>query len=264
MAHVSSSGPSAPIDPRTVLGKVRLILEALADDSQSTGPSELARRTSLPKASVHRICEDLTEWGVLERSGDGFRLGPRLFELGQRVPGRRSFRDTALPFLEDLFVATGETVHLAVLEGAEVAYVEKIVGRRSVPTPSSVARRMPAHCTATGKCLLAHAGDDAVALVVAAGLPPSTPLSITTAARLADELQLVRDRGYAVESEELRRGFASVACPVFGLGDIAVGAVAVTTGLDRFDVDVLAPLLLTTARGLSRQLGGGRLPSAIG
>ncbi|HET6663016.1 MAG TPA: IclR family transcriptional regulator, partial [Acidimicrobiales bacterium] len=174
----------------SVLGKVRSILDSLADGGV-LGLSELARRSGVAKPTVHRLCGELIDWGVVERSGDAFRLGPKLFELGGRVPGRRQFREAALPFVEDLFVATGQTVHLAVLDGHDVFYIERLTGRRFRPAPSAVADRLPLHCTATGKCLLAFGPPELLDAVVASGLPARTERSITDGAELAAELDRV-------------------------------------------------------------------------
>jgi DNA-binding IclR family transcriptional regulator len=248
---VSAVAPE--VDRRSVLGKVQVIVEALA--AGQMGLSELARRTGVAKASVHRLCNDLVEWGILERSGDSFRLGPRLFELGQRVPARRSLCDAALPFMEDLFVATMQNVHLAVLEGTEVMYAEKIVGRRSVPVPSQVGGRLPLHCTATGKCLLAFGPDELLARTIDSGLSARTHRSIVAIERLESELAAVRERGFALEKEEAHRGFASIAAPLFGARNHVVAAIAITTSVAELRANEYVPALLAASRGLSRRLG---------
>ncbi len=249
--------PATPPGPDTVIGKVRLILNALADEGGVLGLSELTRRTGLSKASVHRLCGELTAWGVVERAGDAFRLGPRLFELGNRVPGRRMLRDTALPFLEDLSTATGATVHLAVLDGLDVIYLERLPGRSSRQVPSAVASRLPLHCTATGRCLLAFGPPELFDAVCAAGLSARTPESVGDVDELTRRLEAVRSAGLAVEQEEVSVGLMSVGAPVFELGDKLVGAVSVTGAVDQIDVDTMGPLVKLAAAGLSRRLGAG-------
>lgn len=202
-------------DLNSVVGKVRVIVEALADNGR-LGLSELARASHVAKPSVHRICQELIGWGVVERAGDGFRLGAHLFELGQRVPARRLLRDTALPFMEDLFLSTRQTAHLSVADGLDIVYVERITGRQSDRVPSVVAGRMPTHCTATGKCLLAFGLPERVKAIVERGLEPMTRYSIASASALRQDLAGVRRRGFAIEREELKIGYASVAAPVFG------------------------------------------------
>ena len=253
------SGPRDPVLPRaateSVVGKVRAILDALARSDGVVGLSELARRSGVAKASVHRLCGELVDWGVVERSGDAFRLGPRLFELGSRVPGRRQLREAALPFMEDLASVTRETVHLAVLDGDEVLYVERLPGRASRPVPSSVADRLPLHCTATGRCLLAHGPDELLQRVLASPMEARTPASVTTAEGLSAVLEEVRRSGVAIERGEVADGLMSVGAPVFGLGGAVAGALSVTGDLSRLDVASLADLVRLAAAGLSRRLG---------
>jgi DNA-binding IclR family transcriptional regulator len=244
------------LDPRSVLGKVSLIVETLAADGGRMGLSELARRSGVAKPSVHRLCADLVAWGLVERVGDGFRLGPKLFELGQRVPVVRGLRDVALPYLEQVFVATKQTVHLAVLDGHDVLYVDKLAGLDSVAVPSTVAGRLPLHCTATGKCLLAFGDPALVESVVADGLVPRTPFTIVTRTRLEEDLAQIRAGGHAVEREECVSGLASLAAPIFGWRGL-LGALSITTSVARLDEARLAPPVRDAAMALTRKLGGG-------
>lgn len=246
-------------DIDTVIGKVRVILDELADaasqGSGRVGLSELTRRTGLAKATVHRICGELVDWGVVERAVDAFRLGPVLFDLGSRVPGRRAFRDAALPFLGDLEAATAQTVHLAVLDQGEVLYVERLPGRSTADVPSSVAARLPLHCTATGKCLLAFGPDELLDRVVTAGLVPLTTNSISDAGELMNHLDQVRETGVSYEKGEVVDDLVSVGAPVFGAWNRLAGAISVTGDFDDDDIARLTPLVRVTASALSRRLG---------
>jgi DNA-binding IclR family transcriptional regulator len=223
--------------PKSVIGKVAMILDALSESDGVLGLSELARSSGLPKSTVHRICGELVTWGVVERSGDAFRLGSRLFELGSRVPGRRLLRDTALPIMEDLSTATQQTVHLAVLEGLEVMYVERLPGRSAAEVPSSVAGRLPLHCTATGRCLLANGPQRLLDRVLAGPLGALTENSITDAEVLRKTLSTVAREGFAIEQGEVSDGLMSIGAPVFELGDRLAGALAVTGPVDAFSPD---------------------------
>lgn len=240
--------------PPSVLAKATLILDALAEAGVA-GVSELARLTGLAKTTVNRTANELVTIGLLERAGDGYRLGMRLFELGSRVPGRRQFREAALPFLEDLSHATNQTTHLAVVDETEVVYVERLVGHRSNEVPSSVADRLPLHCTATGKCILAFGGVEHLEELGTAPLEAMTTASITDHDALVDHLDEVRADGVAREVGEVVDGLRSTAAPVFGQGGTLAGALSVTGPIDGFDDGRIEPLVRLAAAGLSRRLG---------
>ncbi|WP_459985284.1 IclR family transcriptional regulator [Nocardioides sp. AN3] len=220
----------------SVLGKARLILESFHIEDSALSLSELARRTGISKASVYRLAQELVDWGMLERAGQDYRLGLRAFELGSRVPRFRVLRDTVRPLMESLHFATKETVHLAVLDGLEVLYLEKVAGGPQAARPSRIAGRMPVHSTATGKVLLAHAPASVFDEVVARGLSRETPATIVMPGVLAEQLRIVRERGYAVEQEETTAGYVSVAVPLTGSSGMVLASVSITAPAFRADV----------------------------
>ncbi len=240
----------------TVLAKAVRVLDALSEVGVA-GVSELSRRTGLPKTSAYRTANELAAVGLVERAGDGYRLAPKLFELGSRVPGRRHLRDAALPFLEDLSQATNQTVHLAVLDGGEVIYVERLVGSRSNEVPSSVAARLPLHCTATGKCLLALGPAEVVAEVLRSPLEPMTERSLTDPNQLLAELETIRVSEVAHEVGEVSDGLRSIAAPIRAHGGRLVGALSATGPIDDFAADHVERVVRLAASALSRRLGYG-------
>lgn len=127
----------------SVLERAFSLLEVLGSDSASIGLAELARRAGLPKATAYRLANQLVELHVLERAGQEYQLGLKLFELGNSVTRQRELREAALPFMEDLYEATHETIHLGVLDNVEVLYVEKIAGRRGNGVPATLGTRNP-------------------------------------------------------------------------------------------------------------------------
>ncbi|MBO2463981.1 IclR family transcriptional regulator [Actinomadura violacea] len=256
---ITAAAALTPIDPvqgetDTVLSKVRLILEAFRPDDEGLSLAELVRRTGLRKATVYRLSQELVAWGALERAGLGYRLGLRLFELGQLAPRRRILRDIALPYLEELAQATRETVHCAVRDGTELLYIEKLGGHRSVTRPSRTGGRMPLHCTATGKVLLAHAPSRVVNELLAHPLPRFTGHTVIAPRLLRTELERIRRAGYAVESEETRVGYLSVAAPVRAARGRVAGAVSVAAPTSRTQLQRLVPAVLATAGRISERL----------
>jgi DNA-binding IclR family transcriptional regulator len=246
------------IDDASIVARTAAVLDAFDRAHPSIGLSELARRAGLPKATTHRLAGQLVERGFMERVGDRYRLGVRLFELGQLVPRSRVLRDAALPFLEDLYVASRETIHLATKSGSEVLYIERIVGHASGSTPSEVAGRMPMHSTATGKAILAHLPAEEVDDYLSAPLPRVTRHTIVVPEVLRAELEHVRRTGWSIEREETVIGYVSVAAPVFDSAHHPLAALSVTGPSRRLDPERFGPVVRTAARGLTRLLAGER------
>jgi len=247
--------PSASsVDLASVLGKARLILDTFDSDTTDLSLTELTRRSGVAKASVHRLAGELVEWGLLERAGTKYRLGLRLFELGQMVPRQRILRDAALPYMEDLLSATQETVHFAVREGLDVLYIEKIVGHRGLTENSRVAGRLPLYCTATGKIIMAFSPRSVFEEVAAQGFTALTARTTMSVAVLGQQLERMRRDKLAVEVEETRLGYMSVAVPVFSGQGILAGALSVTAPTSRMNVSRVTGALRTAGIGISRTL----------
>ena len=232
----------------SVLGKTRLILEAFHIDDNDLSLSELSRRTGISKASVHRLAQDLLSWGMLERSGTDYRLGMRAFELGSRVPRFRVLRDVFRPYMEQLHQNTREAVHLAVLDGLEVLYLEKIAGDPRVARPSRIAGRMPLHCTATGKVLLAYSPPALLEEVLGRPLERLTPSTTIQPGRLREQIGKVPAAGHAIEMEETAIGYCSVAVPLFGSSGLLLGALSITAPTFRAHVGQHAAALTAVSR----------------
>lgn len=240
----------------TFLRRAVAVLTAFRADDDGLGAAELARRSGLPKSTAHRIALDLVAAGLLERRGPRVRLGLKLFEIGQRVPRQRVLRDAAVPSMSDLREATRQTVHLAVLEGGEVVYVE-ILGSSGGPRlPSQVGGRLPAHVTGVGKAILAFSPPDVVKSVLAAELVKTSERSVTAPGLLAKELERIRREGVAYDREESGRGIVCAASPVLGPDGFALGALSVSGWSSKMRLAAVAPAVHTAALTLSRTLGG--------
>ena len=247
--------PAEP--PKSVLGRALTLLTAFRPGDGELTLAELTRRTGIPKPTAHRMLGELAQWNVVERTPRGVRLGMRLFELGQLAPLQRGLREAAAPFLADLFEATHETVHLAVPDGLDVVYVQKLNGRHGPQISTRIGGRMPAYCTGVGKAMLAFGPPERFAAVVAAGLSRRTPRTVVAPGLLAEELARVRERGVSEEHEESTVGIACVAAPVRDGSLHAVAAISITGWANRLDAARLAPAVRTAALGLSRALRAG-------
>jgi len=245
---------------RSVVERAFRLLGAFGPADRTLGLAEMGRRTGIPKATVHRLVHELAGLGVLEGEGGAYRLGLRMFELGQLVPLQRDLREAALPFMEDLFEATHEIVHLAVLDGTDVLYIDKISGHRRVAVSSRVGGRLPAHCTAVGKAILAVAPPAALDAVLAAGLTPRTACTITSPGALRRQLATAARTGVAYERGESHQGVTCAASPVYAFGHHVVAAISITGPIGRLQPERFAPAVRVAALALSRRLGSPPAP----
>jgi len=263
------AGGSTQWQGRSVISKVVSLLDAFGPSTPELSLSDLARITGLPVSTTYRLAAELVEWGGLERAdGAGYRIGMRLWELGTLAPRAGTLRTVALPFMQDLYEATRENVHLAVRDGIEALYVETIAGRGSVRTRSRRGGRLPLHATGVGKVLLAHAPPDVLHAVLDAGLHRYTPHTISTPGHLRRALADVRRTGIAYAREEMSGGSLSVAAPVTAADGVVVAALAVVRRSGRVDLRRLAPAVRTAALSASRALqeraGWAPAPSRTG
>ncbi|MEB3981785.1 IclR family transcriptional regulator [Mycobacterium sp. 663a-19] len=230
-----------PATPTAVIDRISLVLDAFDGPGRLT-LAQIVRRTGLPRSSAHRMLERLVQLRWLRRSGRDYELGMRLVELGSLAVHQDRLVRAAGPLLGELHRATGLVVHLAVLDGPDVVYLDKI-GNQRIPT--RVGARQPAHCTALGKAILAYRDEDAeLDLQVR-----KTKYSISSSAQLAVELARVRAHGVAFEREESLPGFGCVAAPIGSPGEAqgVIAAVSVCGPMNRmmFDQRLAAPVRMT-------------------
>ncbi len=242
------------------LEKAALVLDAFPRGSALT-LAEVCTRTGLARSTVHRLLVDLTTLGWIDRSGHTFELGLGLFQLGERVAVKHQLRSAAIPFMQDLYAVTGQTVHLAVRSGYDAVYVEKLYGHVPLPLPSQIGGRLPLTCTAVGKALLAFEDAELRAQVLARPLRRYTANSITDPHQLARELDDIRRTGVAIEREESALGGCCLAAPVL-LNGAPVAALSVSVPTDRFRPELLAPAVRTGALALGRVLAGPSGPTS--
>lgn len=237
------------------------LLDLFTSPDQVLSISELARRSGVPKSTTHRLVLDLIAWGALERGPAGISLGVRLFELGSLVPSSSTLRDLALPFAHNLNEVTKLTSNIAIREGNEVLYIEKITTRTLKVPHSRVGGRARMHATALGKAILAFSDPHFVDSVLSGPLQQQTEKTITDPAELWKELGNVRRERVAYDVEESRLGLFCVSAPVFnGQGGPVAGAISVTGATELAIAKRYAPAVLATAMALSSALGSPKHP----
>jgi DNA-binding IclR family transcriptional regulator len=242
-------------DTESSLSRGLSLLELFSPDESEMSISEMARRTGMPKSTTHRLVGDLLRWGALEKGRGGVRLGVRLFELGHLVPDHSRLRELAIPFAHSLNEITHLTSNLAVREGSEIIYIEKISSRDLKVPHSRVGGRLPMHCTALGKAILAYSSTAFVDAVLDGDLTRLTPKTITEPAALRREIANVRQTRVAYDFEESQLGLFCVGAPIFARTGRVVGAISVTGATSRSQARSFAGVVLASAQALSHALG---------
>lgn len=245
--------PTERDTPVSVLERAATLLESFNTERPTLSLADLTRATGLARSTTHRLAEDLVKLGWLERSAKGYQLGMRLFEYGELVPRQRDFVSVALPYMEDLRTATGAAVHLAVLDGTEVVYLQVLASKAAPRMNSRRGGRLPAHATGVGKAILAFSSPETVQKVIDTGLPRLTPRTISTAGQLKRELGAIRASGISYDREESNPGVLCAAAPIIGPDGIVRGALS-ASGFNRRVAPRMAPAVQTSALALTRDL----------
>jgi DNA-binding IclR family transcriptional regulator len=249
---LDSRGESVARANRAVVEKAFVVLEAWEHRGESLGASELARRTGLPRSTSHRLLGILEAIGVVERLSGGYRFGQRLRNIsGVASAGFPRLREVVLPFLQDLYELTHETVHLGALDGADVHCVEKIYGHRRSPLRSRVGGVLPAHSTALGKVLLAFSSLTTQRVILTAQLPAYTSATITEPLGLSTELRSARRRGVAFDRGETHPEVVCVAAPLLNPSGRPIAAISISGPADRFGPAMVVERLRRVARAAS-------------
>jgi DNA-binding IclR family transcriptional regulator len=237
------------------------LLKEFSRGSREIGVTELSRRLGIGKSTAHRLLNTLAEERLLEQDPDtgAYRLGLAMYELGASVSMHTDLHEACSPVVDQLRNATRETVQVAVLDGREVVYVERRESPQTLRLFGRVGHRNDAHCTSTGKLLLAYLPPARLEeLLDGWALTRKTPHTIRDLASLRQELVAVRQRGWAENVQEAEMGVASVAAPIRnGLGEV-VAAVSVAGPLQRIANDSLKRFARPTVDAglaISRRLG---------
>jgi len=241
--------------PIAAIDRMSLVLDAF-EGATSLTLVQIVRRTGLPRSSVHRMLERLVQLRWLRREGRDYELGTRMVELGSLALHQGRLHQAAVPLLRNLQRTTGLVVHLAVLVGSDVLYLEKFGDQLAEVVPTVVGGRQPAHCTAVGKAILAENTCPDVDLSAR-----STRFSITTPQQLTAELARVRARGVAFDREESLSGIGCVGATI-GLPGQPIAAVSVSGPINRlaFDQRLASPVRIA-AMGIWRNFEYG--PSRV-
>ncbi|OGO09050.1 MAG: hypothetical protein A2Y61_07195 [Chloroflexi bacterium RBG_13_60_13] len=191
--------------------------------------TQIAERVQIHKSTVHRLLATLESRRFVNRNEvtGSYHLGLRFVEMASLVLKDVDLQRWARPYLRRLAEACGETVDLAILDGAHVVYLEVVESAQRVTIAAAVGQRLPAHCTATGKAFMAFLPRDHVAAILDAGLTQYTEQTLVSQKDLFDDLRRSRERGFAVSEEEYEKDINAIAAPILDVNGYPVAAIAV-------------------------------------
>ena len=236
------------------------ILTLLAGSESGMTAAAIARAAQLHTSTVHRFLINLEQAGYLHRESDGlYRLGPRCISLGQSALKQLDVRRVSYATLEELNRVTRETVHLIIRDHADAVYIDKFESLEPLRTFSRIGARVPLHCTAAGKILLAFldplAQHDLLAGLELARFTPNTVCSLKA---FKDELTNVKRLGYAQDNEEHEPNIRCIAAPIWDAHGEVTAAFSVTAPsmrMARSRLRELIPLLRDASLTISKRLG---------
>lgn len=239
----------------SVIARVARLLKIFSGEDSRLTLSQASRYAGIPLTTTHRMLSELVDSGLLSRDErNRYSVGTRLWEIGESSFVSMMLRETALPYLLTLYEATGENVHLAILDGLEALYIDRLAGPRSVPTISRMGGRLPLHTTGVGKVLLAYQDDEFLRRYFAQPLNNPTAYSITSETKLRAQLKEIRHKGFSRTSQEMTLGNTSLAVPIIGRGALPLASVGVVTHTVKADEIRLVPLLQKAAAELATEL----------
>lgn len=243
----------------SVGGALRL-LKAFSAGEPELGITDLAQRLGLAKSTVHRLSTTLLAEGFLEQnpSNGRYRLGLSLFALGTLVRRRMDVSNEALASLHELRDRTGETVHLAVMDQADIMYLFNLETWQAIGMRSYLGVRKPAYCTSEGRAMLAFSPPAVLAGIVQNTLPARTPKTVTDPAALLAMLVEVKAKGYALDDEESDEGMRGLAAPIRDAAGVVIAAIGLAGPVQRLTQKKLrsfAPSVVAAGRAISLRLG---------
>lgn len=253
---------------QSVQKALRLLL-AYADLGPGASVADFVSATGFNKSTVHRLLNDLVYAEFLERDADSgrYRLGASGRSVAAAAAREQNLAQVVMPVITRTAIASGETVDVDVLDGDHNVIVAQAPGRRNIQVQSQVGQRNPAHCTSTGKVLLAHRPMDELRRVLPETLPALTPRTITDRGVLESELENIRLQGYAVNLEEVEAGMVAVGVPIYDASATVVAALSIGGPIYRLRPEALGSYIKQAreaAEDISERMGApGRTAASV-
>ena len=237
------------------------IIETLSEHKTGVGVTTLSKELRLHKSTVHRLLTTLMLRKYVEQDTETskYKLGMRLFELGNAVLSKLDIRQHAMPYLRQLWRTTGETIQLAIVDQYKVLYVDVLETLERVGVKSNVGERVPLHCSAAGKVWLTNLPDDRLNEVLKfVKFEPFTPYTIDSAEKLKESVKQARENGFAIDNQEYSTDLISVAAPVKNYRGRVIACITITSPALRMNEDKIKEFgaqVKTTAEKVSQSMG---------
>jgi DNA-binding IclR family transcriptional regulator len=250
-----------PESPSVAVERALAILEAVAQEPEGLSNAAISRKLQIPKSSASYILRTLEKQAYLNRDAETgrYRVGLKILSLSRGALTGIDVREVALPIMRNLMHRTSLTCHLAILDGPDAVYIEKVEPEGFIRMDTWVGRRMRVHATSVGKALVAHIPQERLEKILSdRGMEKRTPKTITTLSRLLKELEKVRSQGHAVDDEENNMGARCVGAPVFNQGGSIEAALGLSGTINQVNAQTMPRILEAlkdAARHISMQLG---------
>ena len=247
--------------PSVAVERALAMLEAIAQDSDGLSNAEISRTLQIPKSSASYILRTLEKQGYLNRDPESakYRVGLKILSLSRGALSGLDVREVALPVMRHLMEKTNLTCHLAILDGPDAVYIEKVEPQGFIRMDTWVGRRMRVHATSVGKALVAYIPQERLEKILAErGMEKRTAKTITTLPRLLKSLEKVREQGYAVDDEENNMGARCLGAPIFNQGGTIEASLGLSGTINQVNPQTMPRIvehLKDAARHVSMQLG---------
>lgn len=240
--------------------KMMAIIDCFSTLERKLSVAEIAKKTKMPRGTAHRIIRTMRELGLMEqeRQRDHYRLGMKLFEIGTTVLANMDLHREAKSSVEALTRVSGETVHLSVFDGVNSTVINRTDPEGNRVNTLFVLESSPAHATSSGKAALAFQPQSTVDKLISLGLRRIAPNTITDPKVLLAELETIRERGYAIDNEELSPGTKCVGAPIRNASGRVFASISVSGPARRFTparIEAFSDLVKHYADAVSEQLG---------
>lgn len=237
------------------------ILEVLSDYSEGLGVTDISDKIGLHKSTVYRLLSTLIHKGYVtqDAKSNKYRITLKLFELGNKRIEDMDLLSASKPYSEELMKSTNEVVHLVIREDNDIIYIDKVEADNTIRMASKIGKRSPMYCTSVGKAILAQLSDEEVEEVWNnSKIEKLTEFTITDFGRMKKELEMVRQKGYAVDDEENEIGVRCIGAPVFNRFGEVEGAISISGPTIRVTEDIVekfAKRVVKYANLISKELG---------